>query len=142
MKLFLDTSSLIKLYHLEDGTEEIENLITKLMITDLYLSELSKIEFTSAIWKKVRTQEITEIQANETIKLFESDFEKYSFIALNHILLEQARHLTIKYGKKGLRTLDSIQLATAIFLKQDVNLFFTADKLLLKLFEDENLPVV
>ena len=141
MKLFLDTSSLIKLYHIEDGTVEIENLFIKFKVTDVFISELSKIEFTSAILKKVRTQEITENQANTTIQFFESDFEKYKFVDLNQIILNNASQLIIKYGSQGLRTLDSIQLSTAIALIQNVNLFIAADKLLLKLFKEENLPV-
>ena len=68
--------------------------------------------------------------------------KKYTFIKLNNILLDQARFLIIKYGKVGLRTLDSIQLSTAVFLKSDVNLFFTSDIILLKLFENEHLKVV
>ena len=116
MKLFLDTSSLIKLYHIEDGTVEIENLFIKFKVTD-------------------------ENQANTTIQFFESDFEKYKFVDLNQIILNNASQLIIKYGSQGLRTLDSIQLSTAIALIQNVNLFIAADKLLLKLFKEENLPV-
>ena len=141
MKLFLDTSSLIKLYHIEDGTVEIENLFIKFKVTDVFISELSKIEFTSAILKKVRTKEITENQANTTIQFFEFDFQKYKFVDLNQIILNNASQLIIKYGSQGLRTLDSIQLSTAIALIQNVNLFIAADKLLLKLFKEENLPV-
>ena len=141
MKLFLDTSSLIKLYHIEDGTVEIENLFIKFKVTDVFISELSKIEFTSAILKKVRTKEITETQANTTIQFFEFDFQKYKFVDLNQIILNNASQLIIKYGSQGLRTLDSIQLSTAIALIQNVNLFIAADKLLLKLFKEENLPV-
>ena len=141
MKLFLDTSSLIKLYHIEDGTVEIENLFIKFKVTDVFISELSKIEFTSAILKKVRTKEITETQGNTTIQFFESDFQKYKFVDLNQIILNNASQLIIKYGSQGLRTLDSIQLSTAIALIQNVNLFIAADKLLLKLFKEENLPV-
>jgi len=43
------------------------------------LSEISKIEFTSAIWKKVRTKEITQSEAQTTLDLFEVNF-------LNHAL--------------------------------------------------------
>jgi hypothetical protein len=41
---------------------------------------------------------------------------------------------------QGLRTLDGIQLATAVSLFQQVDIFFTADKLLESLFEAEGLP--
>ena len=71
--------------------------------------------------------------------LFESDFGKYTFIVTDSIIIEQARILISKYGLQGLRTLDSIQLATAKSLFQQADIFFTADKLLKSLFEVEGL---
>ena len=139
MKIFLDTSSLFKLYHKEADTAELELIFSTVKVTNIFLSEISKIEFTSAIWKKVRTKEITEIEAQTTLDLFESDFEKYIFIATDSIIIEQARIFTSKYGMQGLRTLDSIQLATSVSLFQQAGIFFTADKLLKSLFEAEGL---
>jgi uncharacterized protein len=140
MNIFLDTCSLFKLYHREAGSEDLQQLFSVLAITTIFLSDLTKIEFTSTIWKKVRTKEITEIQAQTTLALFEADFDKFSFVVTDSLVIEQARLLVSKYGIKGLRTLDSIQLSTAISLREKVGLFCTADKLLLSLFEAENLP--
>jgi predicted nucleic acid-binding protein len=139
MKIFLDTSSLFKLYHQEAGTDELENVFSKVIITHIYLSEIAKVEFTSTIWKKVRTKEITLEQAKTTLELFESDFEKYNFVATDSLILEQARNLITKYGIEGLRTLDGIQLSTCVSLTNQVGLFFTADKLLKELIEMEGL---
>ena len=60
MKIFLDTSSLFKLYHREADTVELERNLSAITITSIYLSEITKVEFTSTVWKKVRTKEITE----------------------------------------------------------------------------------
>jgi len=87
MKIFLDTSSLFKLYHEEDGTQELEQLFSQVNITHIYLSELIKVEFTSTIWKRVRTKEITVEQAEITLELFESDFVKYNFITTDSLIL-------------------------------------------------------
>jgi len=139
IKIFLDTSSLFKLYHHENGTEELENVLLKFRITHIYLSEITKVEFTSALWKKVRTNEIYSEQALITSKLFEGDFEKYNFISTDSLILEQARNLTIKYGIEGLRTLDSIQLSTCKVIENQVDIFITSDKLLSFLIEKEGL---
>ncbi|MFN3487572.1 MAG: type II toxin-antitoxin system VapC family toxin [Emticicia sp.] len=139
MKIFLDTSSLVKLYHRETGTQELEKLFSSYKITAVFLSEIAKIEFASTIWKKVRTKEITELEAQITLELFETDFEKYTFIATDSIVLETGRTLTTKYGMQGLRTLDSIQFSTAISLARQADVFFTADKLLKSFFETEGL---
>lgn len=139
MKIFIDTSSLFKLYHQEIGTEELEGFFADYKITHIYLSEITKIEFTSTIWKKVRTQLISIQQAEATLALFEIDIEKYNFISTDSLILEQAKNLTNKYGTEGLRTLDSIQLSTCIALGNQVELFITADKLLKSLIESEGL---
>jgi predicted nucleic acid-binding protein len=140
MRIFLDTSSLFKLYHRESDTTLLELIFSQQKITNIFLSEISKVEFTSTIWKKVRAKEITRSQAQITLNLFESDFKKYSFVVSNSIVIEQARILASKYGEQGLRTLDSIQLATALSLFQQADLFLTADKLLKSFFEAEGLP--
>lgn len=139
MKIFLDTSALFKLYHQETGTEELENVFLKSKITHIYLSEISKVEFSSTIWKKVRTREISSEQAKITTELFENDFEKYNFISTDSLIIEQARNLTKKYGLEGLRTLDSIQLSTCKVLEKQVDIFFTSDRLLNSLIEKEGL---
>ena len=140
MKIFLDTSSLFKLYHQEVGTEELEQVFSQVKVTHIYLSEIAKVEFTSTVWKKVRTKEISAKQANITLELFENDFEKYNFVATNSLILEQARNLTTKYGIDGLRTLDSIQLSTCLSLANQIEVFYTADKLLKNLLKSEKLP--
>jgi predicted nucleic acid-binding protein len=74
MKAFLDTSSLLKLYHQESDTETLSNALAEMEI--IYLSELAQLEFCSAIWKKVRTQEIDSEIAKAVISCFEEDAAK------------------------------------------------------------------
>jgi len=52
MNVFFDTSSLFKLYHREIGTEELMRLFDEVGIEVIYLAEITKIEFSSAVWKK------------------------------------------------------------------------------------------
>lgn len=141
MKVFLDTSSLVKLYHREVDTVIIENVFKDFDIKAVYLSELSKIEFISTIWKKVRIQQIDEPDAKEMTNLFDTISPRYTFISTKNII-EQARNLIVLYGIQGLRTLDSLQLSTAVYLKNDVDLFITSDKLLNFFFEKESLPTL
>ena len=42
MKIFLDTSSLFKLYHRETDTEDLELIFSTVKITDIFLSEITK----------------------------------------------------------------------------------------------------
>ena len=135
MKVFLDTSSLFKLYHEEEDSDIIESIFRNNKVNEVFLSELSKIELASTVWKKVRIGDIQEAQAKVIIDAFEEDFSKYTFIQIDNIIVEVARSLINKYGKKGLRALDSIQLSTAVMLTKKVDLFASADKLLASLLK-------
>jgi len=132
MIVFLDTSSLIKLYHKEDNSVEIMDKLQS--STKIYLSELASIEFRSAILKKVRTKEILEKDAKLVIALFKDDSAKFNWIKLSSKIVNSASNLLEEFGELGLRTLDSIQLASALVLENSKCLYFTEDKLLLKLF--------
>ncbi len=138
MKAFLDTSSLLKLYHQEVDTDILSDALAEVDV--IYLSELAQLEFCSAIWKKVRTKEIDSEIAREMIAYFEDDYAKFSWIKLNTTRIHHATLLLNQYGTLGLRTLDAIQLSSALSLNaNDEMLFFTHDKLLKSIFEQEGL---
>jgi len=139
MIAFLDTSTLVKLYHKELNSSKIMVSLGK--IDNIYLSELSKIEFRSALWKKVRTKEIENNRAKTVISLFEADVDKFKWVNINSNLINKASNLLYRFGESGLRTLDSIQLATALTLKNRACLYYTEDKLLKKIFLNLELNV-
>lgn len=139
MKIFLDTSSLIKLYHNEIGTDILDRLFEDNEVGEIYLSDIAKVEFTSAIWKKVRTKDLTSDEATDIIASFLDDYDKYTFIDVDSELISIARDLVVKYGFKGLRTLDSVQLASIIEVKTGLSFAVTADVLLKSLIESEGI---
>ena len=96
MTIFLDSSSLLKLYHQEQNTDNLLNLISK-GVESIFLSEIAKIEFCSAIWKKVRTNEINLSKAKEKIAFFQNDFLKYQWIEINEKLINLANYYLSKY---------------------------------------------
>lgn len=104
MNLFLDTSSLIKLYHKEEGSDKVMELA--LAAHKIYLSSLSILEFSSALWKKVRTQEITKDNCMTVIAIFEDDKYNYHWITQDFQINQSAYDLLKKWGESGLRTLD------------------------------------
>lgn len=130
MKLFFDTSALFKLYHREEGTLELIDFFKNNPINAVYVSEITEIEFSSAVWKKCRKGEIDEDTARIIIEKFEKDSEKYSFITQNYQVRKTAAQLIAKYWKEGLRSLDSIQLASALNVRLSVDYFITSDDIL------------
>ena len=137
MNLFYDTSSLFKLYHKEEGTVELINFFTENSVNAIYLSEITDIEFSSAVWKKCRKKEIVEDVARMIIEKFELDSKNYRFIPYNSEIIKLAKNLIAKYWKNGLRTLDAVQLASALAVKNDIDRFFTADNLLAGIAQNE-----
>ncbi|KKO20751.1 MAG: type II toxin-antitoxin system VapC family toxin [Candidatus Brocadia sp.] len=76
MKTFLDTSSLIKLYHQEEGADFVMDALSN-DIEEILLSELAVLEFRSALWKKIREKEIEEKVAIEVIQCFQKDRDNF-----------------------------------------------------------------
>jgi predicted nucleic acid-binding protein len=138
MIAFLDTSALVKLYHQEDGTTELLATIAN-DIDEIWLSDLAILEFRSALWKKVRTGEISKSDAINVVECFSQDQNKFRWVPLDRTITNRAVTLLMKYGGKGLRTLDSIQFAAALHLKPENPLCLTFDTLLLSLFREEQL---
>ena len=141
MKIYLDTSSLFKLYKRETGSEEMEAEISNNNIADVFLSEIIKFEFLALVYKRVRMKDLSVKEAKQIIDLFEYDFRKYLIVPFDNAILNTAEKLISIYGVTGLRTLDSIQLASAIEVKEKIDKYFTSDKLLRFLFEKEKLPI-
>jgi len=135
----LDTSSLIKLYHNESGTEYLDSILDEFEISEIYLSELAKVEYSSAIWKKIRTKELSEIDGILLINSFVDDYEKFTFIGLNDMMINDAKELILKYGNEGLRTLDSIQLAAILEIRRKLAFAVISDKILEKIIELEGI---
>lgn len=85
---------------------------------------------------------IGEKAAIEVINCFQQDSDKFQWILLQAGIVKSASHLLMKYGNSGLRTLDSLQLASALTLKDEKCIFLASDKLLRSLFEKEKLKTL
>ena len=140
MRLYLDTSSLIKLYHEEDDSNKMDNLISSAV--EVYLSEIALLEFRSAVWRKCREKEISEDVARGLVAEFQNDYAEYSWVVLDSNTISSAQALLMTYGGQGLRALDSIQLASALTLKGKNCRCVTFDKALNEFFKKENLDVL
>ena len=130
MKIFLDTSTLIKLYFREEGTSKLDKIFTDNVVTEIFISEITKTEFFSAIYKKLRTKDLLQKNANDILDAFISDELKYNFILIDREIIGSSQRLIEKYGLKGLRSLDAIQLASALSVRNLADISISDDKLL------------
>ena len=141
MKVFFDTSSLFKLYHREAGTDELIQLFSGAGIATIYVADITRIEFSSVVWKKCRKREISEEIATLLIMRFTEDARKFTFVPDDTETKLFASELIGTHWQQGLRTLDSIQLASALMVKEDVDIFLTSDIVLSQIAKTEGLQV-
>lgn len=141
MNIFLDTSSLFKLYHKEDGTSELLSFFNFNKIKNIFLAEISSVEFASVVWKKCRKNELDSEQAFFLLSVFEKDSKNYTFIKDDKNLKALAVNLISKHWALGLRALDAIQLSSALKVKNEIDAFISSDIVLSKIAKLEKFNI-
>lgn len=139
MNVFLDTSTLFKLYHREEESAELDILLDEHQIDHFYISEIALVEFCSAATRRFRMGEMNLEQMSGMIALFKEDCANYKIVEINSNLIDEAKMLTLRYKSEGLKTLDAIQLASAIAVKDIISVVKTNDGRLGKIIVLEGL---
>ena len=135
MILFFDTSALVKFFHNEDGTEAVTDLLNS-QENKIWISELAKLEFLSALHRRFRNKEIDENILKEAIGGFEEEINRFNIEPLSHATVQEARELLQKHGKEyGLRTLDALHLGCFRLISEDDWFFVSTDENLCKIVE-------
>ena len=134
-RYFFDSSALVKRYHVELGTPDVEQLMGK-PGNRFFVSRLALVEVQSTWARLVREGTLTKADFDGLVARLEEDIS----VGLLAVVALSSRHLTgaaIVLGTFGLshniRTLDAIHLATALALHARTKLvgFVAADKKLL-----------
>ena len=126
MKAFLDTSSLIKKYVSEKGSEELELQLDK--VSEIIVAPIYWIELNAALERRLKEKTLPYQQAVVIRQEAEKDLYYFSKVLWNDSLEQKAINLIKKYT---LKTLDSIQLASGILANADF--FLTSDRTLYKI---------
>ena len=141
MNIFIDTSSLIKLYYKEDGTSKLDRIFVEHKVAAIFISEITKVEFFSAIYKKLRIGQLSQQNVDDILDLFLIDLHNYEVVLMNSEIINLSQILIKKYGTKGLRALDGMQLASVCSMKGIIDMAITDDKLLNEFFVSENVKI-
>lgn len=135
MILFFDTSALVKFFHNEEGTEAVTELLNS-QENEIWVSELVRLEFVSALHRRVRNREIDEKILNEAIEGFDMEITHFNMEPLSHVIVREAEDLLKRYGKEyGLRTLDALHLGCFSLISGSAWLFVSTDENLCKVAE-------
>ena len=130
MNLFFDTSALVKIFHDEEGSSKVIELVLN-EENCLFLLDIAKIEFYSALYRRLRNGELSRDNLERAKEGFEHEISHFNIQPTTPILIEEAKALLVDYGEKhGLRTLDSLHLA-AFTLISDVDWIFVCCDLVL-----------
>ncbi len=140
MNLFLDTSAVVKLYHQEKGTDALSSFLQQ-NAKDLILliADITKLEFHSAILRRVRLGEITPETAQQAFELFDRDLQMYYINETNAITITLAIQLLDQLAsQKSLKSFDSLQLSAALISNRfaKIDYFVSSDKALLAIPHD------
>lgn len=108
---YLDTSALLPYYREEETSQTIQDFLSSLRVP-VGISDLTVLEFASALSRWVRIKEITEAQASLVENAFAEDTRSGLFRRLS-ITTKHYRHAQkwISSRKTALRTLDALHLA-------------------------------
>lgn len=140
---FCDTSAIIKLYHEEIGTEQMEDIFGDEQ-SEIIISELTTVEFCSALTKKVRTGEITDVAKDAAVRNFRKDcLGRFIVTPLDSEIVRQAMTIIVRHGSRfSIRTLDALQLAACLAESSDDLRFVCADLGLIRICGSEGVAVI
>ena len=143
MILFFDTSALVKLFHEEEGTKKVTELVGSTQNSNIWFSELSKLEFASTLHRKFRENKLDDVSLKSALADFQEFLGCTREESLSSEVLNEANNLIDQYGKLlGLRTLDSIILATYSLLNEQERRLVAADTTLVNIARKMSFRVI
>jgi uncharacterized protein len=144
-RYFFDTSALVKRYHTESGTPEVQRLVTE-PGAECLISRLATVEMLSGFAGKVRTGVLSTAAFDKLRRQFLGDVNRRVVrpIRIVNAHYHVAGTLISQHGlTRQLRTLDAIQLAVALRIHQvaPIDQFVCADQRLREIAALEGLLV-
>jgi len=142
MSFFIDTSSLVKIYHKEENSQKVIDLYNS--NETIYISELAKIEFISTAYRKYREKEIIREALIVLTDKFQDDVQsRYKVLKFSSLVCDGALDLLQNIGAKyGLRTLDSLQLAFFLTYCEKDDIFVCSDKQFANVVQNKGIKIL
>ena len=137
MNIFCDTSALIKKYIAETGSDKFEKILRK--AETLLVSAITEIETISTFKRLLMEKAIDEHEYNVVCGDFEMDYQYFTVISFDGEIAKNAIRAIESYQ---LKTLDSIQLGTAVYVKDEIDYFVVCDARLIKAAAKERIKTI
>jgi hypothetical protein len=136
MTSFFDTSALIKHYIEEAGSEAVSELMND--ADEVFVSEITIIECFSTLKRLLLERQIDEKSFHYLKDELRHDFRFFSQIAVEDAL----KYCETLIDRYQLKTLDSVQLASAVYLKKEIHSFICCDVKLSTAAGNESFEVI
>jgi len=135
---FLDTSALVKRYHVEMGTTRLDTVFAE-PDAIFIIASITIAEITSAIALKHEQGETSQEALVRTLSKFSEDLiAEFWILDIERHHIHQAQELILRHG---LRTLDSLQLSLLLVTKALSPIFLCSDRRLLAAATAEGISV-
>jgi predicted nucleic acid-binding protein len=137
MIVYLDTSSLVKLYVEEDESSKVDALVKSSEVTATSL--IAYAEARAAFARRFREKAFTKGEYHRLKEFFDKDWSRYLILSVAEDMIRLASDLAEKHSLRGF---DSIHLASALTLRQELSspiVFSCFDDNLQKASEHEGL---
>jgi uncharacterized protein len=112
--LYLDTSSLVKLYVSEKATPATKQLVGAMEV--IATSRLAYVEARAAFARKRRERGVGPKDYRNILQNFDNDWESYFVVDISEALVKMAAQLAAKHALRGY---DAIHLASAVTLRRE-----------------------
>jgi predicted nucleic acid-binding protein len=143
--LYLDTSALVKLYVIEEGTEQMLAIAHPDANNQLAILALARVEFRAALRRRQQMGDIPAETSDDLIKMFQGHCNSVLQVQpINELVLEAAIGVV---DRQTLRAYDALQLGGCLALRRALELeddlqFVCADAKLVDAARDEGLITV
>jgi predicted nucleic acid-binding protein len=137
MIVYLDTSSLVKLYVEEDESSKVDALVRSSEVTAT--SIVAYAEARAAFARRFREKAFTPVEHDRIKTFFDKDWSSYLILSITGDMIRLAGDLAEKHALRGF---DSIHLASALALHRELStsiIFSCFDDNLQKASECEDL---
>jgi len=137
MILYLDTSSLVKLYVEEDGSTKVDDLVKSSEVAAT--SIVAYAEARAAFSRRYREKAFTKAEHSRIKTFFDKDWRDFLVLDITDEMIRRAGDLAEKHALRGF---DAIHLASALTLQQETSasiVFSCFDDHLQKASEREHL---
>jgi len=116
MILYLDTSSLVKLYVEEEESSRVADLVRSSKVTGTSL--IAYTEARAAFARRFRENAFTLREYKRLTSSFDEDWDNYLIVRVTKELVRQAGDLAEKHGLRGF---DAIHLSSAVTLREELS---------------------